>query len=317
MPARRQWQSVNTSMSKVSKILQVAVWFSRPVILAVAISSGALLAQPVRLPHQIDNARTATLQGSLHPRAQARYDRGSEDPSRNLPFITLMLKPSAAQRAALERLLEEQQDRSSPQYHKWLTPGQFGDRFGLAPSDYSMVSAWLESQGLHIEQKARARNFVTISGAVERVDHAFHTHIHRYRIDGQTYFANATELSLPAARPNPALRYRLGCESTGPRGLGHHLRCHAALRHGNRRRRTADRHRGRLRHEPGGHRQLSQAGRIAAEPGGAALGGARSRPPRHPQRSGPRSRMGGRHRAQSNPRLYLRPQLQHCSAGGD
>ena len=199
MPARRPWQSVNTSMSKVSKILQVAVWFSRPVILAVAISSGALLAQPVRLPHQIDNARTAILQGSLHPRAQARYDRGSEDPSRDLPFITLMLKPSAAQRAALERLLEEQQDRSSPQYHKWLTPGQFGDRFGLAPSDYSMVSAWLESQGLHIEQKARARNFVTISGAVERVDHAFHTHIHRYRIDGQTYFANATELSLPAA----------------------------------------------------------------------------------------------------------------------
>src|ERR1017187_466518 len=98
MPARRPWQSVNTSMSKVSKILQVAVWFSRPVILAVAISSGALLAQPVRLPHQIDNARTAILQGSLHPRAQARYDRGSEDPSRNLPFITQIGRASCRER---------------------------------------------------------------------------------------------------------------------------------------------------------------------------------------------------------------------------
>lgn len=184
-------------MSIVSYVLQASAGVSRGVVLASVISAAALWAQPVRLAHRIDDTRTVILPGSRHPKAQTRYDRGPEDPARNLPFVTLMLKPSAAQQAALERLLEEQQDRLSPHYHAWLTPEQFGDRFGLAAGDYSTVAAWLESQGLHIEQTARARNFVTFSGSVQRVEQAFHTRIRRYLVDGETYFANATELSLP------------------------------------------------------------------------------------------------------------------------
>ena len=110
-----------------------------------------------------------------------------------------MVKPSAIQQAALEKLLDEQQDHTSPHYRGWLTPEQFGDRFGLAPSDYSTMAAWLESQGVHIEQTARARNFITFSGSVQRVERAFHTSIQRYFVDGETYFANATEISIPAA----------------------------------------------------------------------------------------------------------------------
>jgi len=164
-----------------------------------AIISAALLAQPARIAHPIDDARFAVLPGSLHPKAQARYDRGPEDPSRKIPFITLMVKASPAQQDALERLLEEQQDRSSPNYHRWLTPEQFGDRFGLAPGDDSTVAAWLESQGLHIEQRARARNFFTFSGSVMQVERAFHTRIHRYLVDGEPHFANATQISMPVA----------------------------------------------------------------------------------------------------------------------
>lgn len=172
---------------------------SRLALLAAVISSAPLLAQPVRLAHGIDDTRTVIVPGSLHPRAKSGYDQGPEVRSRNLPFLTLMLKPSAAQQTALERLIEEQQDRSSAHYHRWLTPEQFGDRFSLAPGDYATVSAWLESQGLHIEQTARARNFVNFSGSVQRVERTFHTSIHRYLIGGETYFANATELTIPAA----------------------------------------------------------------------------------------------------------------------
>ena len=168
-------------------------------VLVGAICSASLLAQPVRLARGIDDTASASVPGTLHPKAQGRYDQGPEDPFRNLPFITLTLKPSATQQAALERLLEEQQDRSSPLYHRWLTPKQFGDRFGLASSDYSTVTAWLESQGLHIEQTAHARNFITFSGPVQRVERVFHTSIHRYLVNGETYFANATDLSIPAA----------------------------------------------------------------------------------------------------------------------
>jgi uncharacterized protein (TIGR03437 family) len=109
------------------------------------------------------------------------------------------MKPSAAQQADLDRLLEEQRDRSSPNYHQWLTPEQFGDRFGLTPGDFAAVAAWLGSHGLHMEYAARARNWIAFSGAAHDVELAFHTQIHRYLVDGQAHFANSTAVSIPAA----------------------------------------------------------------------------------------------------------------------
>ncbi len=109
------------------------------------------------------------------------------------------MKPSAAQQADLDRLLEEQRDRSSPNYRHWLTPEQFGDRFGLAPGDFAAVAAWIESHGLHVEYAARARNWIAFSGAAHDVELAFHTQIHRYLVDGQAHFANSTAVSIPAA----------------------------------------------------------------------------------------------------------------------
>jgi uncharacterized protein (TIGR03437 family) len=139
------------------------------------------------------------LHGSVHPKAQAQYDQGAVDASMKIGYITLMLKQSPAQQASLEQLLEQQQDRSSPNYHRWLTPEQFGDQFGLSPSDYSAVVAWIESQGLHLEDQAHARNWVAFSGSAGQVARAFHAEIHRFVTVGQSHFANATELRIPAA----------------------------------------------------------------------------------------------------------------------
>src|ERR1700688_4152469 len=92
----------------------------------------ALLAQPNRIAARIDDSRRVVLNGSLHPKAQPQYDQGPVDRSLQIGYITLMLKPSASQQSTLEQLLQEQQDRSSPNYHRWLTPQQFGDWFGVS-----------------------------------------------------------------------------------------------------------------------------------------------------------------------------------------
>lgn len=138
------------------------------------------------------------LPGSVHPKAQSRYDQGPVDPAFKIGYITLTLNPSASQQAMLDQLLEQQQDRSSVNYHRWLTPEQFGDRFGLSRSDYNEVVSWIEAQGLHVENIARARNWVSFSGSARQVQRAFHTEIHRYVVDGETHYANATELRIPA-----------------------------------------------------------------------------------------------------------------------
>jgi uncharacterized protein (TIGR03437 family) len=159
----------------------------------------ALRAQERRITGPIDDAVPAVVHGSLHAKAQSRYDQGRVEGSLPIPFVTLTMKPSAAQQAALERLLEDQQDRSSPNYRRWLTPEEFGDSFGLASNDYAAIRVWLESHHLRIEQVARARNWMTFSGAARDVEKAFHTEIHRYLINGESHIANASYVSVPAA----------------------------------------------------------------------------------------------------------------------
>src|SRR5580658_2007129 len=114
-------------------------------------------AQQSRITEPIDDTARVILPGSVPLKARLSDDQGLADPTLQIPFITLSMKPSAAQQADLDRLLDEQHDRSSSQYHQWLTPEQFGDRFGLASGDYAAVIVWLESHGMHTEYVARGR----------------------------------------------------------------------------------------------------------------------------------------------------------------
>src|SRR5271156_957439 len=68
-------------------------------------------------------------------------------------------KPAAAQsvgfdvvlplrnRAALDDLLAALHDPASPQYHHWLTPTEFGMRFGADSATVARVTAALERRG--------------------------------------------------------------------------------------------------------------------------------------------------------------------------
>ena len=63
----------------------------------------------------------------------------------------ILFKRSPAQQAGLDRLLSDQQNPSSPSYHQWLTPEQFGDRFGVSAGDASKVADWLRSEGFTVD----------------------------------------------------------------------------------------------------------------------------------------------------------------------
>ncbi len=111
----------------------------------------------------------------------------------------LLFKPSAAQQSDLDQFLVSQQNPSSPDFHKWLTPEQFADRFGISTSDNSRVVAWLQSEGLTVNESARGRNWVAFSGTAAQVSRVLRTEIHRYQANGAMHFANAAEPSVPDA----------------------------------------------------------------------------------------------------------------------
>ncbi len=157
------------------------------------------LAQIDRIGARIDARRSVLVKGTVPAMAQPAYDRGAVDSGFRLRNITLMLGPSAEQQAALEELIAGQQDPASPNYHNWLTPETYAERFAMSPADLENISAWLRSQGFVVEYTARGRDFISFSGTAGQVRQALHTEIHRYRIGVETHFANSADLSLPAA----------------------------------------------------------------------------------------------------------------------
>jgi subtilase family serine protease len=159
----------------------------------------ALVAQADRIKTPINDSQLVMLKGNLSPRAQPKYDQGPLAPATKLSGMRITFKPSRSQKADLDRLLSEQQDPGSPNYHKWLTPQQYADRFGLSRRDIGKVVAWLKSQGFTVTEIAHGRGWVVFSGTAGQVKTAFHTEIHRYVVDGETHFANSVEPSIPKA----------------------------------------------------------------------------------------------------------------------
>ena len=167
-------------------------------LLLFAATSRAQALPQDRIRGVIRDSEVQRLPGNMHPLARAEFDRGRVADSAAMPRITMFFAMSADQRAALDRLLSEQQDRSSPNYHRWLTPREFGNRFGLTQNDIDKVSSWLTSRGFTLQEVAASRNAVSFSGSAAQVAAAFQTEIHQYVLNGEAHYANSTEPSIPA-----------------------------------------------------------------------------------------------------------------------
>jgi subtilase family serine protease len=122
--------------------------------------------------------------------------------------VTVLFRQTPEQQAELQLLLDELQDRSSPNYHRWLTPESFADRFGLSPADVDKLVSWLQLQGLTIEQVSRSRTWVAFSGTAQQVESALRTEIRRYAVSGETRYANSRDPSVPSAMAGVVLGFR-------------------------------------------------------------------------------------------------------------
>jgi uncharacterized protein (TIGR03437 family) len=140
------------------------------------------------------SGQNVVLPGRVHPRALPQFDQGPLAASTPMTGLTLYLKPAPG----LEGFLRELQTPSSPDYHRFLTPDEFGARFGLNSADMNRVAAWLTSQGLTVENVARGRHWITFHGNAGAVGNAFHTAIHRFVVDGERHIANISDPSIPA-----------------------------------------------------------------------------------------------------------------------
>ena len=154
---------------------------------------------PARVTQPVNTENVVTLRGNTHPLARPEYDQGIAPDSLPTERILLVLKRSAEQETALRQLLDGQQIKSSPNYHMWLTPEQFGQQFGPADSDIQAVTDWLTFQGFQVGHVAAGRTVIEFSGTAGQVRQALHTEIHKYVVNGEEHWANASDPQIPAA----------------------------------------------------------------------------------------------------------------------
>jgi subtilase family serine protease len=147
----------------------------------------------------INDADRVTLHGNTHPLARAEFDRGSADAAMPMNNVVLLLSVRPDAQAQLQQLLADQQNPQSPQYHKWLTPAEFGLRFGPTDQDIADVTGWLQKFGFRIDQVANGRMWINFSGDVQKVERAFQTNIRQYDVNGEMHHANATDPTIPRA----------------------------------------------------------------------------------------------------------------------
>jgi len=158
--------------------------------------------KPRLVTKAVDESNRVTMRGNVHPLARAEFDQGAVADSQPVNRIYLLLNRSAEQQTALDKLMREQVDASSANFHKWVTPEEYGAQFGPADEDVAAVQSWLLAQGFSGVKTNAGKTIVEFNGTVGTVRRAFGTEIHKLNVHGEAHFANMSEPQIPAALAN-------------------------------------------------------------------------------------------------------------------
>jgi subtilase family serine protease len=161
-------------------------------------SESAIAAGRPLITQPVDEGQLTILKGNTHRLARPQFDLGTAPASLPMQRMLLVLKRSPEQETALRKLLDDQQDKKSPNYHRWLTPEQFGRQFGPSDADMQAITSWLQSHGFQVAS-TKGRTVLEFSGSASQVKEAFHTAIHKYIVNGKQHWANASDPSIPTA----------------------------------------------------------------------------------------------------------------------
>jgi hypothetical protein len=186
--------------SAVSLALVVALGIAAsPALRAqTSASSPAATAALPLITQAVNEAQLTVLKGNTHPLARPEFDLGTAPATLPMQRMLLVLKRSPEKEAALRKLLDDQQDKASQNYRKWLTPAQFGQLFGPTDSDIQIITSWLQSHGFQVGS-TKGRTVLEFSGSASQVQESFHTTIHKYLVKGEEHWANSSDPSIPTA----------------------------------------------------------------------------------------------------------------------
>jgi hypothetical protein len=134
--------------------------------------------------------------------------------------LNLVLGLPLRNQPELDGLLRDLQDPASTNYHQWLTPEQFTERFGPTVEDYQKVVGFAQASGLKVTSLTANRMLVDVEAPVTNIEKAFSVVLRSYPHprEPRNFYAPDTEPTVPADVPilhisgldNFILPHRLG-----------------------------------------------------------------------------------------------------------
>lgn len=193
-------QVSSAKSTSVVRAISLAIFVAALTLTARAQESAQVAATGMRplMTEAVDETQLTTLKGNTHPLARPQFDLGTAPASLPMERMLLVLKRSPEQEFALRKLLDDQQDKHSTNYHRWMTPEQYGRQFGPSDADMQTITAWLQSHGFQVGS-TKGRTVLEFSGSASQVQEAFHTTVHKYIVNGEQHWANANDPSIPTA----------------------------------------------------------------------------------------------------------------------
>ena len=142
-------------------------------------------------------ARTAF---SLPPQAMLGTQTGLMDQSATMRLVLALPLRDAGGADALAHAVSNPRNAA---YGRYITPGEFGARFGARAEDYAAVRAWASASGLVPGPATRSRTTISVTGTVATIERLFATRIATYRTPaGEPAFAPVTVPTMPDAVAN-------------------------------------------------------------------------------------------------------------------
>jgi hypothetical protein len=154
---------------------------------------------PGRITQPIDESDLVTLARNTRHEANSKNDRGRVSDSWDADHMLMVLQRSPDKEQQLVRYIDSLNDRSSPNFHHWLTAEEFGAKYGVAQKDIDTITGWLQSHGFRINQVYTSRMMIDFSGTAGSIRDAFHTEIHQLDVNGQKHLSNISDPQIPAA----------------------------------------------------------------------------------------------------------------------
>ena len=152
-----------------------------------------------RITQNIDESKLLTLRGNTHRDARKENDRGSVQNGFPMEHMQLQLQRSPEQEQAVQKFIDALHNSDSPEYHKWLTAEEFGDRFGISEQDLNTLTNWLMSHGFRINVVYPSGMVIDFSGTAEQVRQTFGTEIRHFEVRGEKHVSNVKDPQIPAA----------------------------------------------------------------------------------------------------------------------